>query len=152
MCLNHEWWTPKQKLVNPNEAADVAGMQTPQPYFHATFQPIVVLRLGLRRTAWEVGGDLLCTISCANLQCSLAYWRWSDLYTTLELAASLGLCLFSWHIVIVVSPKSLFNLLWEGSDSQIASRLISINCFNGSNKRKFSSIELTSWRTNIQLL
>jgi hypothetical protein len=26
MCLNHEWWTPKQKLVNPNDAADVASM------------------------------------------------------------------------------------------------------------------------------
>ncbi len=42
----------------------------------------LVLRLGLRRTAWEVGGDLLCPITCANLQCSLAYWRWSDLYST----------------------------------------------------------------------
>ncbi len=39
-CLNHEWWTPKQKLANPNVAADMAGTQTPQPYFHATVVPL----------------------------------------------------------------------------------------------------------------
>jgi len=38
-CLNHEWRTPKQKLANPNGAADMAGM-TPQPYFHATVVPL----------------------------------------------------------------------------------------------------------------